>query len=144
MKRINAYLPEFLRDRLLSAKEFYRRSIRPYRTKGSVTRVLGCEFERNRDFVEIDVTYVCNLRCPGCNRSCAQAPTAEMMTLTEVEKFTRESIRKDYRWKRIRIVGGEPTLHPQIAEIIKALAGYKHGFSPETRLMLVTNGYAGP
>ena len=106
------------------------------------TRILGREYSRSRGFIEIDITYVCNLRCAGCNRSCPQAPTAEMMTIEEIKKFVAESIENSYRWQRIRIVGGEPTMHPQIHQIVEILLNYKKDFSPQTRIMLVTNGVA--
>jgi hypothetical protein len=39
------------------------------------------------------------------------------------------------------VLGGEPTLHPDIIEILNILADYKKSFSPATLIQLVTSGY---
>jgi hypothetical protein len=142
LDRIRRYLPPAALNALLTCQQAYLHAIRPYRTKELATRIFGRENARSRDLIEIDITYACNLRCAGCNRSCAQAPTVEMMTLAEIKKFLQESVEKGYRWKLIRIVGGEPTLHPKIHQIMETLVDYKNGYSPDTRIMLATNGFA--
>lgn len=141
-EKIKKILPVFLQDILSVSRRAYLSRIRHARTTGQATRWLGREYGRSRDLIEIDITYVCNLHCTDCNRSCPQAPTGEMMTVEEVVRFVTESIAAHYRWKRIRIVGGEPTLHPQVHRIVGILLDYTRDFSPGTKIMLITNGAA--
>ena len=44
-------------------------------------------------------------------------------------------------WERIRIVGGEPTLHKDISKILDVLLKYKNIHSPNTIIELTTNGF---
>ncbi len=111
------------------------------RVQSPVTRVLGPEYRRNRNVVEIDITYVCNLRCYNCDRSCGQAPTAEQMTIEQVKQFVDETIAAKHRWERIRILGGEPTLHPHLLIIIEILRNWRAAYSPHTSIEIVTNGF---
>ncbi len=60
-----------------------------------------------------------------CNRSCTQLPSKREMPVEDVERFIRESVVNDAKWERIRILGGEPTLHRQIMDIIDSLRAYK-------------------
>jgi len=115
----------------LKVKSLYLYNIKPYlpleiqmiisningwmkwlRVQSWVTWILGPEYYRNLSMIEIDITYACNLRCYNCNRSCTQAPTVERMTVDQIKKFVEESKASNLQWKRIRILGGEPTLHP--------------------------------
>ncbi|MGZ4846373.1 MAG: radical SAM protein [Halobacteriota archaeon] len=105
------------------------------------TNAFGARYTRSRSKIEIDVTYRCNLRCANCNRSCTQAPTAEQMTVEQVQQFIKESINRDVNWEKIRILGGEPTLHPELPEILSLLIEYKNYVDSDTRIVLVTNGY---
>ncbi|MHC1709807.1 MAG: radical SAM protein [Methanomassiliicoccales archaeon] len=98
-------------------------------------------FTTANDLIEIDITYECNLRCFNCDRSCTQAPTKEQMELGQVEKFIRESISSGRNWKRIRVMGGEPFLHPKVIEILERLDEYRRELSPSTLIEIVTNGF---
>jgi hypothetical protein len=111
-----------------------------WRVSKGVTRMLGPRFRRSREVIQIDITYACDLRCFHCNRSCAQAPTEERISLERVRAFTQESAGRGLRWKQIWISGGEPTLHPELLEICDVLAAWRREHSPETRLTMVTNG----
>jgi len=105
-----------------------------------VTAIKGPLYKRSNEIIEIDITYECNLRCANCNRSCTQAPSKERMTVAQIEKFVNESINKGIRWKLIFLLGGEPTLHPDILTILSILLDYKKKYSPNTRVSLTTNG----
>ena len=111
------------------------------RVQAPVARVLGPQYRRSRTFVEIDVTWACNLRCYNCNRSCEQAPTSDRVTLAQIQQFVDDSAARGVRWRRIRILGGEPTLHPDLAEILGVLRNWRDLHSPETLIELVTNGH---
>jgi hypothetical protein len=100
----------------------------------------GKPFVRSRRFVEIDITYRCNLSCPNCNRSCTQAPSQKDLPISRVVEFIAESIAQGIQWERIRILGGEPTLHPELMGIINLLAAYRDAHAPGARIVVCTNG----
>ncbi len=110
------------------------------RMKKGITRILGPQFKPATDQIEIDITYECNLYCKNCNRSCRQAPERLELELSKIEQFVADSIQNKIHWKRIRILGGEPTLHSHFEDILYSIIEYKV-FFPATRLELVSNGY---
>jgi Radical SAM superfamily len=112
-----------------------------WRVKRSVTRWLGPQFTRSRDRLELDITCACNLHCFNCNRSCEQARDQDHMSVGQVRRFLDESRERNTRWRLIKVIGGEPTIHPQFDEIIELLLQYRRDFSPRTRIVLNTNGY---
>ncbi|HME06601.1 MAG TPA: radical SAM protein [Bryobacteraceae bacterium] len=93
--------------------------------------------------IEIDITYVCNLSCYNCNRSVGQgqAPTKDRMTVDQIKKFISESIAMNYTWNMIRILGGEPAVHPDVLEIMRLLWEYRAQHAPKCTILFVTNGY---
>ena len=110
------------------------------RAQKPVTRFLGAQHSRSQHDVEIDVTYRCNLRCKNCNRSCTQAPSDADIAVEKIELFLQESITKGIKWKRIRLLGGEPTLHPEFSLILDRLLTYKRTNRPDLRIVVCTNG----
>ncbi len=98
-------------------------------------------FKRSFKRIEIIITYACNMKCFNCDAMVRQAPSAETMDLSQIDKFILESIEAKINWESIRILGGEPTTHPKILEIFERLIEYKKNYSPETNITLVTNGY---
>lgn len=106
-----------------------------------ITFFLGKEFEPSLDLVEIDITYECNLKCFNCDRSCTQAPSNEHMSINQIEKFIDMSNSNAKEWGRIRILGGEPFLHPDIDNIIQLFDQYKKELAHKTKIEVVTNGY---
>lgn len=91
--------------------------------------------------IELIITYRCNRRCFNCEAQVRQAPDSLDMTLKQITKFVAESKECGRKWDQIRVLGGEPTLHNEIDEIIKLLCDYKKSFSPNTQITIVTNGY---
>jgi hypothetical protein len=110
------------------------------RIQKPVTLKEGRLFSVNHCRIEIDITYKCNLKCINCDRSCRQAPSHEAMSLEQIRKFIDESIRGRRKWERIRILGGEPTLHPEFLPITELLLLYRKNFSPDTVIQVATNG----
>jgi len=99
-------------------------------------------FKPNTNKIEIDITYECNLKCLGCNRSCTQLPTTEAMKFSDIKNFVKESIEIKKKWELINILGGEPTLHPEFIKIIDFIHNeYIMEHSPETILQIVSNGF---
>lgn len=90
-------------------------------------------------FVEIELTTNCNLRCKGCDRFCDSFPSSENMPIEMIDRFINDTVRLRYKWKKIAIMGGEPFLHPQIDKVLEKIAplsGWVH------RIQVVTNGLA--
>jgi Radical SAM superfamily/4Fe-4S single cluster domain len=127
-----------------------RGRLRLLRVQPGPTSLLGPLHRRSRTRIELDITWACDLRCANCNRSCAQAPTGEQMTVDQVRRFVDDSLARGHRWERIRVLGGEPTLHPHLAEILAELDRYRqqlpavvieiatHGHGERTRAVLAT------
>lgn len=97
-------------------------------------------FAISRNLIEIDITYQCNLACINCCRFCGKFPTKEKMTVDQICKFISESKKKKISWKYISLLGGEPTLHPDLIEIIRVLKEYSDELV-DCRLAISTNGY---
>ncbi len=80
----------------------------------------------------LQINTNCNQKCVFCNRPPINY-NPRVYSLTEVGKEIRK-LRRNKDITRIILTGGEPTLHPQLAEIIKE--GKKSGFGVEIQ----TNG----
>lgn len=69
--------------------------------------------------MEIHITEHCNLKCRDCcNMSPFNAKT--FMSLDDV-RHTCDFVKKHFRPSLFKICGGEPTLHPQIDEILRII-----------------------
>lgn len=90
--------------------------------------------------IEIDLTTKCSLACKNCDRNIRQAPSNESISLEQVKKFYKESIDLNWKWDTIGILGGEPTLHPELLDILDVLYEYKKKYNDCT-IELITNGY---
>jgi hypothetical protein len=62
------------------------------------------------------------------------------MTVEQIQKFIKESIDRNVQWKRIRVLGGEPTCHSRLLEILDLLLDYRRNYSADTQIQVVTNG----
>lgn len=98
------------------------------------------KFVRNKNRMELIITYRCNRKCLNCDAMVHQAPSNDYMRVEQVKKFVFESIEKNIKWQNIRVLGGEPTLHPNIKEIIKELCDYKSIYGKDTIITVVSNG----
>ena len=129
------------RTRIRKATHFLKKRWWKLRTRKRVTKLLGRQFVRTRELIEIDLTAAMgNLRCHDCNRSCRQAPDGLELRLEQVREFVDESLARSISWKKIRLLGGEPTLHSEFEEVLYELGRYKFSF-PTCRLEVVTNGF---
>jgi len=63
------------------------------------------------------------------------------MSVSQIEKLVLESIASGKHWGRIRLLGGEPMLHPAIFEILEVLENYRREYSPATKIEISTNGF---
>jgi len=79
----------------------------------------------------IEVTDICNLKCPGCFRYTltGHRPVEEIMKeVIQLQRMTNCS--------RISISGGEPLLYPDIVEVVKFISNNK------LKTIILTNGEA--
>lgn len=75
-----------------------------------------------------NITYLCDLGCPNCNRAVKHAPssTEEDLSPNQFAKMLLdESPKCNKVWNHITLTGGEPTLHPHFDQFIDILAEYK-------------------
>lgn len=82
-----------------------------------------------------DIADVCNLRCPTCFTESSPdltgvVPVAEVLANVD-QRLERENGRIDV----LMLSGGEPTLHPEFAELLAELAD-----RPITRILINSNG----
>jgi hypothetical protein len=90
--------------------------------------------------IEIEITTACNLKCHNCDRSSRQAVTAERMSVEQVAHFVDESLALAWVWRKIALLGGEPTLHPGLFEILDELDRYRARY-PHVTIEVISNGY---
>ncbi len=91
-------------------------------------------FGREIDYLRISVTDQCNLRCVYCMPMHVKfLPAPELLTPREIESVARVALRVGFR--RFRLTGGEPTLRPEIVEIVERLKA----LGPE-EIAMTTNG----
>jgi GTP 3',8-cyclase len=93
-------------------------------------------FGREIDYLRISLTDHCNLRCVYCMPLAGNryAPSPDLLTAAEIEAVARAAVLVGFR--KFRLTGGEPTLRPDLVDIVARLAGI-----PGVRdLALTTNG----
>ena len=88
----------------------------------SIATVPKDSFNREIDYLRISLTDRCNLRCVYCMplnglRFCSNG---ELLTAAEIETVVRAALRSGFR--KFRLTGGEPTLRPDLLEIVQRLA----------------------
>jgi len=81
----------------------------------------------------IDITNTCNFECPICGVKSLSMENPIFLSVDEIYKRAKE-LRKQ-GGKSITLSGGEPTLHPQLINIIKKLKPLK------LRIYMATNGF---
>lgn len=112
-----------------------------YRINTRLRDSLSLPFSFNFSKIEIELTTACNLKCNNCDRSSGQAPSTEAMSLEQIDKFLKDSIRHGKKWRKIILQGGEPLIHPNIHEIFEMFVRYKKDHSPGTYVRITTNGH---
>lgn len=76
--------------------------------------------------LELDITYVCNMACLQCNRGLGVLPGKDSVSVDQIKKLLDQLLEMDRPFHDIRILGGEPTLHPHLHEILDLLYEYKN------------------
>lgn len=95
---------------------------------------LCADHEQHSCLTVVEITDRCNLTCPTCYAG--SSPTyGRHRSLEEVKKMLDAVVRNEREPDVIQISGGEPTIHPQIFEILDYAKSL-----PIRHLMLNTNG----
>jgi len=109
---------------------------RHFQTKVEKGCPLDCglctDHEQHTCLALVEITEACNLRCPACF---ADSDVGRYAPLDEVERMFDTIVANEGYADVVQISGGEPTIHPQILDIL-ALAKRKR----IKALMLNTNG----
>lgn len=79
-------------------------------------------FGREIDYLRLSVIDHCNLRCVYCMplRGLTFIPSPELLTAPEIELVARAAVEVGFR--KFRLTGGEPTLRPDLVEIVRRIA----------------------
>lgn len=84
--------------------------------------------------LRISITDRCNFRCVYCMEPDVRfAPTSELLATDEIARVAR--IAASLGVRKIRLTGGEPTVHPDLARIIAAVRA-----AAPVDLAMITNG----
>lgn len=75
--------------------------------------------------LELDITYVCNMGCVQCNRGIGVIPSKEFVTTSQIKKLLDQCLKLSRPFEQLRILGGEPTLHPDLSEILSIINVYR-------------------
>jgi cyclic pyranopterin phosphate synthase len=91
---------------------------------------------RHLEYLRLAVTERCNFRCTYClPAGCSNVARAPLLSIAEIERLVRGFA--DLGIWKVRLTGGEPTLRPDILEIVARVAA-----TPRIRHVgMTTNGY---
>ena len=86
-----------------------------------MTTALRDQFGRSIEYLRISVTDRCNFRCLYCMpaEGLPWLPKAEILSYEEIADVVRQLAPLGLR--RVRITGGEPTIRPNLEELIRLL-----------------------
>ena len=121
-------------------KQFIKPGDRPhqYQTKTDFGCPLDCglcpDHEQHSCLALIEINEGCNLECPVCFAESSPAKKGSL-SLEQIEAMMDALVESEGEPDVLQISGGEPTIHPQIIDILK-LARTK----PIKHLMVNTNG----
>lgn len=79
-------------------------------------------FGRPINYLRISLTDHCNLRCVYCMplHGLTFVPRPDLLTPAEIETVVRAAVSVGFR--KFRLTGGEPTVRPELVEIVERLA----------------------
>src|SRR5579859_7018604 len=86
------------------------------------------------EVIEINAAWHCNIHCQWCSHASPSFPKQYADSASVVANLT--TLSKFMQVDHVRVLGGEPLLHPQLNVLIEAIRGT--GISDRVRLL--TNG----
>jgi len=95
---------------------------------------LCTEHQQHTCLAILEINSACNLRCPVCFMSAGDVP-AVSLSLAQVEGMLDRLMEQEGVTEVVQVSGGEPTVHPQILEILEAIKRREVRY-----VMLNTNG----
>lgn len=83
---------------------------------------LNDRFGRHINYLRISLTDHCNLRCVYCmpTHGLTFVPNRELLTADEIEIVAKAAVNSGFH--KFRLTGGEPTLRPEIVDIVGRIA----------------------
>jgi len=81
---------------------------------------LCTEHQQHTCLAILEINSACNLRCPVCFMSAGDVP-AFSLNLAQVEGMLDRLMEQEGETEVVQVSGGEPTVHPQILEILEAI-----------------------
>lgn len=85
-------------------------------------------------YLEIHLADECNLKCANCTHFSNLSPEKHI-TIEDFESQIKV-IANNFELRKLRLLGGEPLLHPQLAELVQIARKYL----PDTDIHIVSNG----
>ncbi len=106
-------------------------------TEAPAGRRLIDAFGRHIEDLRVFITDRCNFRCVYCmpEEGMPWLASSKILTFDEIERLTRIAVRLGIR--EVRLTGGEPTLRPNLPDLVRRLSAIDGLES----LSLTTNGY---
>lgn len=95
--------------------------------------------------IELEITLKCNAPCMNCNKFCNMEDLGIVygdewdLSLEDIDKFIQQ-VRDMGNVKNIRVMGGEPTIHPQYEEICRRIKTGLMDTKAIKEAYIVTNG----
>ncbi len=121
-------------DEYLKAPDLPEKSLTPVK-KGCPYDCGVCPQHQNHPCLALfNITDECNMKCNICYHS-SEPGLGNHKTMDDIEQMLKILLEVESEPDLIQITGGEPTIHPDIIEILKYLKN-----SPVRHLMLNTNG----
>ena len=91
-------------------------------------------YGRDIHYLRISLTDKCNMRCVYCMaEDMVFQPTDELLTTAEIRRLVQVFARLGV--DKIRLTGGEPTVHPDLLTIVRDIRA-----AGITRISMTTNG----
>lgn len=94
------------------------------------------EIKPKLEFMEVLVTKHCNLNCKSCGHFSNVVTDKSLMEVDEFESYLAQLHKKIREIVRFQLLGGEPLLHPQLAQFVLLTRKY----FPGAHIDVVTNG----
>ncbi|MBF0545527.1 MAG: radical SAM protein [Candidatus Riflebacteria bacterium] len=94
--------------------------------------------------IQLEITYQCNLLCKHCNRHCNLSFLPYLkdadMTEEQIDRFIEQIKKNQVHLDQLRVLGGEPLLHPLIVSFLFKLHRELMTGGFLDTMVIVTNG----